>query len=260
MRRFRPRLAVETAPDAINETIPVATDTREERSVSPEREKSAEGSLDDFDRNPFGEITDERREAARADAPWRRGASDFYALRFAERKDPQDLQHLAQREQAVLESMAVQLHTEPLLRNYDFQKKYNRGETGPAQRQAVESRLSSVVEATAREFKDVDSWVSNYLVKARTDDGRTLHEKDRGRIGGFGLSALEADDFKNARLAFSTAGLLETPRVRDAIEKKRHLLERTIESKAQKDDTREYTVLKQFESFFGEQAPEQRAA
>lgn len=228
--------------------------------IRHEQAEPVEGTLNDFDRDPFSDYTGERRDALRAELPWRQGASDFYALRFADHKDPQDFQHLAQREQASLEAVAAQLHTEPLLRNYSFQKKYNEGETSDVQRKEVESRLENVVEATTREYKNVDSWIPSYLAKTSNGKDRPLNEEARGRIGGFGLSALESNDFKNARLAFDAGVLLEDLRIREAIEKKRRILERDFTTRTHGDSTQTISFLKQFESLFGEAAPKQQAA
>lgn len=240
------------------ETGAEPTDTESEVHVV--HPKPVEGTLDDFDRDPFKDYTEEQREALRGELPLRQGASDYYALKYAERQDAESFQHLAQREQAVLEALASQLHTEPLLKNYDFQKKFNEGETSSEQRKTVESRLENVIKGTVREFESVDSWTSNYLMRVKPSKEHPLKEEETARIGGFGLSALESDDYRNAHLAFSDAGLLEEPRVHEAVEKKRRLLERDFASRTHRDDTRTMALLKQFESFFGEAAPERQAA
>ncbi len=229
-------------------------------STPVELAPSVPGDLNDYERDPFPHLTPEERASAIKELPWAHGASEYFALDYATHMDAPHLTRLAYAEQASLELMAKKLKKDPLIRNLDFIRKYNRGDSSLAQRENVETRFSQVVASARHQGNSTDEWLENKIASATLTSEKKLPEEECATIGGFGLAALESDDFHNAELAFHAAGLMDDPRVTAALERKRTMLERSFAERTKRDDTHDYSLLKRFEELFGERTSIHRAA
>lgn len=176
------------------------------------------------------ELGAEEKRRVSDDLDWRLGASDYEALRCAEQEGAPQYHGLARAEEGRLESMAKLFRTEPLVRNHLWQQQYNRGQSSPEESRFIEQRLDTIMRDARSKYTDVARWLPSVLLEAKPTADRPLAPEQRRRIGGFGMAALEDDQYRIAFNAFEAAGLLNDQGVIQATQQKAAQLERTHES------------------------------
>lgn len=162
-------------------------------------------------------------------AEWNRheGIKEYIAL-TTDTADSDSMQRLAFAEEEQLNlARGVFPKNDPLADNYDRLVASNSRKTGPMDSD-VEKRLRSVAEGLKKQYGSTEQWAASFLTMLENDSIIRLPENEiAARMMGFAFTALQENDIVTAYATLDRAGLLDNPKVREAIKTRRDTLKRS---------------------------------